>query len=99
MFVSLLHVKKPSSLLLVYDKEKCKFLLATCSMRGSAEDFVDDLFIQLSLGMVHIMPLLLELDFGILKTLLPELWIQLEEENRGSQYLLCKFALTWFLYF
>lgn len=54
MFVSLLHVKKPSSLLLVYDKEKCKFLLATCSMRGSAEDFVDDLFIQFSLGMVHI---------------------------------------------
>lgn len=45
------------------------------------------------------MPLFLELDFGILKTLLPELWIQLEEENRGSQYLLCKFALTQFLYF
>lgn len=99
MFVSLLHVKKPSSLLLVYGKEKCKFLLATCLMTGSAEDFVDDLFIQFSLGMVHIYAFTFRVRFGMLKTLLPELWIQLERKNRTSQYLLCKFVLTQFLYF
>lgn len=64
MFVSLLHVKKPSSLLLVYGKEKCKFLLATCSMRGSSEDFIDDLFIQFSLGMVHIYAFTFRVRFG-----------------------------------
>lgn len=38
----------------MYGKEKCKFILATCLMTGSAENFVDDLSIQFSLGMVHI---------------------------------------------
>lgn len=68
-------------------------------MMGSVEDFVGWPVSTIQpVNAAYFRPYLLELDFMILKTLMPELQIQLENKNGAPQYLLCKFALAQCLY-